>query len=158
MFQKFTDHASMVLALANHDAQQSRHKYIVTEHILIGLLKKQSCTGCKVLKNLGVDINTMLLEAERIIESGPENIDSAEPPNTPRARQVIEHAAEEARSLQHNYIGTEHILLGLLRDGKGTTAKVIAEAGLKNEDVRREIMNVLEMKIYEDKDMRDYSC
>ena len=140
------------MALANQQAQQSRHKYIVTGHILIGLLKEQSSTGCKVLKNLGVDIETMLLEVEKIIKRDPENIDAAEPPKIPGARQVIEHAAEEARSLQHNYIGTEHILLGLLRQGEGATAKVLAEANLKYEDVRQEIMNVLGKEVDKEKE------
>jgi len=152
MFEKFSDHARKVMALANQQAQQSRHKYIVTEHILICLLKEQISTGCKVLKNLGVDIEKMLLEMEKVIKSGPEDIDSAEPPKIPGARQVIEHAAEEARSLHHNYIGTEHILLGLLRQGEGATAKVLAEANLKYEDVRQEIMNVLGKEVDKEKE------
>ena len=111
------------------------------------LLKEESGTGCKVLKNLGVDIKKMLLEAETLTKSGQENVHTAEPPNIPGARQVIEHAAEEARSLKDNYIGTGHILLALLRQSEGITARVLKAPGLKYEDVRQEIINLSGMEV-----------
>ena len=134
------------MSLANQQAQRSKNRYILPEHILIGLLKNGSGTGFTVLKNLGVDTEKMRLKVEKLLESGLENIYTAEQPKIPRARQVIEHALEEAKSLQHDYVGTEHILLGLLRQREGTTAEVFTKLGLKSEDVRLEIINVSGMQ------------
>lgn len=121
------------MALAIYEAQRSRYKYIVAEHILIGLLKEQGGTGYKALKKMGVDIETMLLEVQKSIESGPGDIDMAEPPRP----SVMEHAIEEAKKLGHKYVGTEHILLALLHYSEEITGKVFADHGLKYEDVRR---------------------
>ena len=149
MYSKFSERATKVMTLAIHEARQSRHKYIVAKHILIGLLKERSSTGCKVLRNLDVDIESMLLEIQKLIKGDPENIDISEPPRP----SVIEHAIEEAKALGHKYVGTEHILLGLLRQGEGVTTKVLTGVDLKYEDVRREIMNILKMEADEGKDM-----
>ena len=143
MFERFTDRARKVMALANQEAQRFNHEYIGTEHILLGLVKEGSGVGANVLKNLDVDIKKLRLEVEKLVKSGPDMVTMGKLPHTPRAKKVIEYAIEEARSLNHNYIGTEHILLGLLRETEGIAAQVLMNLGLKLEDVRQEVLNLL---------------
>jgi ATP-dependent Clp protease ATP-binding subunit ClpC len=143
MFERFTDRARKVMALANQEAQRFNHEYIGTEHILLGLVKEGSGVGAQVLKNLDVDIKKLRLEIEKLVKSGPDMVTMGKLPQTPRAKKVIEFAIEEARSLNHNYVGTEHILLGLLRETEGIAAQVMMNLGLKLEDVRQEVLNLL---------------
>ncbi len=143
MFERFTDRARKVMALANQEAQRFNHEYIGTEHVLLGLVKESSGVGANVLKNLDVDIKKLRLEIEKLIPSGPDMVTMGKLPQTPRAKKVIEFAIEEARALNHNYVGTEHILLGLLRETEGIAAQVLMNLGLKLEDVRQEVLNLL---------------
>jgi len=143
MFERFTDRARKVMALANQEAQRFNHEYIGTEHILLGLVKEGSGVGATVLKNLDVDIKKLRLEVEKLVKSGPDMVTMGKLPQTPRAKKVIEYAIEEARALNHNYVGTEHILLGLLRETEGIAAQVLMNLGLKLEDVRQEVLNLL---------------
>jgi ATP-dependent Clp protease ATP-binding subunit ClpC len=143
MFERFTDRARKVMALANQEAQRFNHDYIGTEHILLGLVKEGSGVGANVLKNLSVDLRKVRLEVEKLVKSGPEMVTMGKLPQTPRAKRVIEYAIEEARNLNHNYVGTEHLLLGLLREQDGVAAQVLMNLGLKLEDVREEVLNLL---------------
>ena len=143
MFERFTDRARKVMALANQEAQRFNHEYIGTEHILLGLVKEGSGVGANVLKNLDVDIKKLRLEIEKLVKSGPDMVTMGKLPQTPRAKKVIEFAIEEARALNHNYVGTEHILLGLLRETEGIAAQVLMNLGLKLENVRQEVLNLL---------------
>ncbi len=143
MFERFTDRARKVMALANQEAQRFNHEYIGTEHILLGLVKEGSGVGANVLKNLDVDLRKVRLEVEKLVKSGPDMVTMGKLPQTPRAKKVIEYAIEEARSLNHNYVGTEHLLLGLLREHEGVAAQVLMNLGLKLEEVREEVLNLL---------------
>ena len=138
MFERFTDRARKVMALANQEAQRFNHEYIGTEHILLGLVKEGSGVGATVLKNLDVDIKKLRLEVEKQVKSGPDMVTMGKLPQTPRAKKVIEYAIEEARSLNHNHVGTEHILLGLLRETEGIAAQVLMAVGLKLENIKTE--------------------
>ena len=143
MFERFTDRARKVMALANQEAQRFNHEYIGTEHILLGLVKEGSGVGANVLKNLDVDLRKVRLEVEKLVKSGPDMVTMGKLPQTPRAKKVIEYAIEEARNLNHNYVGTEHLLLGLLREQDGVAAQVLMNLGLRLEDVRDEVLNLL---------------
>ncbi len=143
MFERFTDRARKVMALANQEAQRYNHEYIGTEHILLGLVLEGSGTGARVMKNLGVDLAALRAEVEKLVQSGPEVVATDKLPQTPRAKHVIEYAIEEARALNHNYVGTEHILLGLLRESDGIAAQVLMNLGLRLKDVRQEVLNLL---------------
>ena len=142
MFAKFTDSARKVMTLANQEAQRFKPEYIGTGHILLGLVKVGSGVGATVLKNLDVDITKLRLEVEKLVESGPDMVTMGKLPPVPRAKKVIEYAIEEARALNHDYVGTEHILLGLLRESEGIAAQVLMNLGLKLEDVRQEVLNL----------------
>ena len=143
MFERFTDRARKVMALANQEAQRFNHEYIGTEHILLGLVKEGCGVGANVLKNLDVDLRKVRLEVEKLVKSGPDMVTMGKLPQTPRAKKVIEYAIEEARNLNHNYVGTEHLLLGLLREHDGVAAQVLMNLGLKLEEVREEVLNLL---------------
>src|SRR5512136_878400 len=143
MFERFTDRARKVMALANQEAQRFNHEYIGTEHILLGLVKEGSGVGANVLKNLDVDLRKVRLEVEKLVKSGPDMVTMGKLPQTPRAKKGIEYAIEEARNLGHNYVGTEHLLLGLLREKDGVAAQVLTNLGLKLEEVREEVLNLL---------------
>ena len=131
------------MALANQEAQRFNHEYIGTEHVLLGLVKEGSGVGANVLKNLEVDLRKVRLEVERLVRAGPEMVTMGKLPQTPRAKKVIEYAIEEARNLNHNYVGTEHLLLGLLREHDGVAAQVLMNLSLKLEEVREEVLNLL---------------
>ena len=143
MYERFTDRARKVMQLANQEAQRFNHEYIGTEHMLLGLVKEGTGVAANVLKNLGVDLRKIRLEVEKLVQSGPEMITMGKLPQTPRAKKVIEFSMEEARNLNHNFVGTEHILLGLLREHEGVAAQVLMNLDLKLEDVREEVLNLL---------------
>jgi ATP-dependent Clp protease ATP-binding subunit ClpC len=132
-----------VMQLANQEAQRFNHEYIGTEHVLLGLIKEGSGVAANVLKNLDVDLRKIRLEVEKLVQSGPDMVTMGKLPQTPRAKKVIEYSMEEARNLNHNYVGTEHILLGLLREQEGVAAQVLMNLGLKLEEVREEVLNLL---------------
>jgi ATP-dependent Clp protease ATP-binding subunit ClpC len=150
MFERFTDRARKVMALANQEAQRFNHEYIGTEHVLLGLVKEGSGVGANVLKNMDVDLRKVRLEVEKLVKSGPDMVTMGKLPQTPRAKKVIEYAIEEARQLNHNYVGTEHLLLGLLREHDGVAAQVLMNLGLKLDDVREEVLNLLGAGMEED--------
>src|SRR5262245_19958250 len=145
MYERFTDRARKVMQLANQEAQRFNHEYIGTEHILLGLVKEGSGVAANVLKNLDIDLRKIRLEVEKIVQHGPggEQVVMGRLPHTPRAKKVIDYSVEEARNLNHNYVGTEHLLLGLLREQEGVAAQVLMNLGLKLEDVREEVLNLL---------------
>jgi len=145
MYERFTDRARKVMQLANQEAQRFNHEYIGTEHVLLGLVKEGSGVAANVLKNLDIDLRKIRLEVEKIVQHGPggEQVVMGRLPHTPRAKKVIEYSVEEARNLNHNYVGTEHLLLGLLREQEGVAAQVLMNLGLKLEDVREEVLNLL---------------
>src|SRR3954466_4000422 len=143
MYERFTDRARKVMQMANQEAQRFNHEYIGTEHVLLGLIKEGSGVAANVLKNLDVDLRKIRLEVEKLVQSGPDMVTMGKLPQTPRAKKVIEYSMEEARNLNHNYVGTEHILLGLLREQEGVAAQVLMNLGLKLEEVREEVLNLL---------------
>jgi ATP-dependent Clp protease ATP-binding subunit ClpA len=147
MYEHLTDRARKVLQLANQEALRFNHEYIGTEHILLGLVEEGSGVAANVLKNLNVAPRRVRQEVEKIVLSGPEMVPmgpgKGKLPQTPRAKKIIEYAIEEARNLNHNYVGTEHLLLGTVREGEGVAAQVLMNLGLRLEDVRKEVLNLL---------------
>src|SRR5438067_2619996 len=145
MYERFTDRARKVMQLANQEAQRFNHEYIGTEHILLGLVKEGSGVAANVLKNLDIDLEKIRLEVEKIVQTGPggDQVVLGKLPQTPRAKKVTEYSIEEARVLQHNYFGTEHLLLGLLREQEGVAAQVLMNLGLDLDNVRQEVLNLL---------------
>src|SRR6187200_897899 len=143
MYERFTDRARKVMQLANQEAQRFNHEYIGTEHILLGLVKEGTGVAANVLKNLDIDLRKIRLEVEKIVQTGPDMVTMGKLPQTPRAKKVIEYAIEEARNLGQNVVGTEHLLLGLLREQEGVAAQVLMNLNLKLEEVREEVLNLL---------------
>ncbi len=142
-YERFTDRARKVMQLANQEANRFNHEYVGTEHLLLGLIKEGSGVAANVLKNLNVDLRKIRHEVEKLVRSGPDLVTMGRLPQTPRAKKVIEFSMEEARNLNHNYVGTEHILLGLLREQEGVAAQVLMNLGLKLDQVRREVLSLL---------------
>src|SRR3954452_20130826 len=145
MYERFTDRARKVMQLANQEAQRFNHEYVGTEHVLLGLVSEGAGVAANVLKNLNVDLRKVRSEVEKMAQHGPDLEDrlTGRLPQTPYAKKAIEYAIEEARALNHNYVGTEHLLLGLLREEEGVAAQVLMNLGLKLEDVREEVLNLL---------------
>jgi ATP-dependent Clp protease ATP-binding subunit ClpC len=143
MYERFSDRARKVMQLANQEAIRFRHQYIGTEHILLGLIAEQSGVATNVLRNLDVDLVRVRKEVEKIVQAGPEPVQHGKLPQTPRAKKVVEYAIEEAQKLQHNYVGTEHLLLGLLREEEGVAAQILMNLGLRLDTVRETVLNVL---------------
>jgi len=144
MFERFTDRARKVMALANQEAQRFKHEYIGTEHILLGLLKEGSGVGASVLKNLNVDLHKIQLEVEKLAKRGSDTGMIGKLPQTPQAKKVIEYSIVEARSLNCHYVGTEHLLLGLIRVQDDVAAVVLTNLGLTLDAVRQEVLSLLE--------------
>jgi ATP-dependent Clp protease ATP-binding subunit ClpA len=145
MYERFTDRARKVMQLANQEAQRFNHEYIGTEHILLGLVKEGSGVAANVLKNLDIDLRKIRLEVEKIVQHGPggEQVVMGRLPHTPRARKVIDYSLEEARRLKHNYVGSEHLLLGMLREEEGVAAQVLIYLGLDLERARSEVTRLV---------------
>ncbi len=143
MYERFTDRARKVMQLANQEAQRFNHEYLGTEHILLGLIKEGNGIAANVLRNLAVDLHKIRLDVEKLILSGPDLVTMGKLPQTPRARKVIEYAMEESRCLNHSHVGTEHILLGLLREDEGVAAQILMNNDVRLEDVRGELMAIL---------------
>lgn len=143
MFDRFTDRARKVMALANHEAQRLNHAYIGTEHILVGLVKEGSGVGANVLKNLDVDLCMVRQGVDKLVTSGPNMVTMGKLPQMPRAKMVIEHAINEAHLLKASHVGTEHLLLGLLREREGVAAQVLMNLGLKIDQIREDVLLLL---------------
>ncbi len=153
MYERFTDRARKVMQLANQEAQRFNHEYLGDGHILLGLIKEgfsalgewslPLSTANHLLVNLSVNLQTVYRDVEKLVQSGPDMVTMGKLPQTPRAKKVIEYSMKEARNLNHNYVGTEHILLGLLREQEGVAAQVLMNLGLKLEEVREEVLNLL---------------
>ena len=141
-FEKFSERARRVLTIAQEEARNLNHSYIGTEHILLGLAREEEGVAAKVLTNLGAGLGKVRSAVEFIIGRG-EKPGAGETGLTPRAKKVIELAIDEARNLGHNYIGTEHLLLGLLREGEGVAASVMDSFGITIERARTETTHVL---------------
>jgi ATP-dependent Clp protease ATP-binding subunit ClpC len=131
------------MELANQEAQRFNHEYIGPEHILLGLVMEGSGVAANVLKNLDVDPSKVRLEVEKIGPSGPERVSMGKLPEAPRAKKVIEYAVEEARNLNHNSVGTEHLLLGILREQEGVAAQILMNLGMNLENVREETISLI---------------
>src|SRR5664280_2698285 len=141
-FDKFTDRARKVLTLAQDEAQRFNHNYIGTEHLLLGLVREGEGVAARVLENMNVELPKVRTAVEFIIGRGDRPV-VGEVGLTPRAKRVIELAIDEARRLGHNYIGTEHLLLGLVREGEGIAAGVLESLGVSLDKVRHEVIRVL---------------
>jgi ATP-dependent Clp protease ATP-binding subunit ClpA len=135
MYERFTDRSRKVMQLANQEAARFNHEYIGTEHMLLGLVKEGNGVAAHVLKAHDVDLRKIRLEVEKRVQSGPAVVEvvMGRLPHTPRAKKVIELAIESARELGNNYVGTEHLLLGLLREKEGVAAQVLADCGVTEE-------------------------
>src|SRR5437870_6644454 len=141
-FDKFTERARKVLQLAQEEAQRFNHNYIGTEHLLLGLVREGEGVAAKVLGNLGVELNKVRSAVEFIIGRGDRTV-AGDIGLTPRAKKVIELSVDEARRLNHHYIGTEHLLLGLVREGEGIDAGVLESLGVSLDKVRSQVIYVL---------------
>ena len=143
MFDRFTDRARKVMGLAKSEAQRLNHEYIGTEHVLLGLVQEGSGVAANVLKNMNMDLKRIRAEIEKIVKGSPTTVTQGNLPFTPRAKKVLELAVEEASTLGHNYIGTEHLLLGLIKENEGIAARVLLNLGVKLEEVREEVLEFL---------------
>ncbi|MFH1708553.1 MAG: ATP-dependent Clp protease ATP-binding subunit [Planctomycetota bacterium] len=143
MFDRFTERAKKVLAYAKQEAQRFNHDYIGTEHILLGILKEGTGVAVNALENLGLDIDELRQGIESQIKTGPDTFEVGNLPYTPRAKKVLQLSLDEARALNHKYIGTEHLLLGLLREQDGEAAHLMRAKGISLQDVREEVLNLL---------------
>lgn len=144
MMNNFTPRAQQVLALARKEADRFNHNYVGTEHLLLGLIKLGQGVAVNVLQKMGLDLETVRMEVEKQVGSGPETKMVGNIPYTPRVKKVLALASKEAKALQHSYVGTEHILLGLLREGEGVAARVLKSLEVDIERTRNEILKELD--------------
>lgn len=151
MYHRFTDRARKVIKFSNQEALRFNHEYVGTEHLLLGLLREGRGVACNVLHDLGLDLKTVRDEVESLMEPGPDFVTLGNRPQTPCTKRVLEHAIDESRSLNHNYVGTEHLLLGLLREPEGRAAQAIQNLNLEPHLVRQRILEVLGQ--YEETDL-----
>ena len=143
MFEKFTDRARRVIVLAQEEARMLDHNYIGTEHILLGLIHEGHGVAAKALESLGISLEAVRQNVVEMIGRGQE-APSGHIPFTPRSKQVLELSLRESQQLGHEYIGTEHILLGLIREGEGVAAQVLVELGADLNRVRQQVLELLE--------------
>src|SRR6266478_741454 len=142
--QNFTPRAQQVLALARKEADRFNHNYVGTEHLLLGLIKLGQGVAVNVLQKMGLDLETVRMEVEKHVGSHPETKMVGNIPYTPRVKKVMALAGKEAKALNHSYVGTEHILLGLLREGEGVAARVLKSLKVDIERTRNEILKELD--------------
>jgi ATP-dependent Clp protease ATP-binding subunit ClpC len=142
LFERFTERARQVVVLAQEEARTLKHNYIGTEHILLGLLREEEGLAARVLESLDITVERVRAQVVRIVGSG-EEVTSGQIPFTPRAKKVLELALREALSLGHNYIGTEHILLGLVRENEGVAARILLDFDADSEKIRNEVIRML---------------
>ena len=143
MFNRFTERARKVIVYAKEEARRFNHDYIGTEHLLLGLVREGEGVAAAVLQKLGVDLETIRIEVEKLVQAGPQTQVLGDIPFTPRSKKALELSAEEARALGHNYIGTEHLLLGLVKEGEGMAYRVLLNLGLDLGKLRNEVMELL---------------
>jgi ATP-dependent Clp protease ATP-binding subunit ClpA len=148
MFERFTDSARKVMALANQEAQRWNHEFVGTEHILLGLVKDFETkaadgTAKRVLSAMHISLDAVRFQVEARMKPGPDMVLMGRLPQTPRAKKAIELAIEEARNLNHNYLGTEHLLLGLVRESDGIAAKALSEVGVTFKNARDEVLRII---------------
>jgi ATP-dependent Clp protease ATP-binding subunit ClpC len=143
MFGRFTQRARRVMLLARQEAGRLNHDYIGTEHILLGLVRLGEGVAAVVLEKLGLNLETIKVGVDKLVTKGSATMMMGEVPYTPRAKRALELAVEEARSLGHNYIGTEHLLLGLIREGEGVAAQVLLNLGVDLETIRKKVIELL---------------
>jgi ATP-dependent Clp protease ATP-binding subunit ClpC len=143
MNYNFTDRVRKVLAMAREEAVRLQHDYVGTEHILLGLIREGDGVAAEVLRNLAADLDDLLRLVEDNIRPGKSSTPIGELPYTTRAKKVLEYAMAEARELNHSYVGTEHLLLGLLREEKGLAAKVLGQLGIGLDEARAEMLKLL---------------
>ena len=143
MFKRFTERARKVVILAREEAERYRHEYLGTEHILLGLLKDGGGFAIAVLQKLGIDPKQLRVELERNLPKSVDTPVEGDIPFTPKAKKVLEYAVEEARLMGHNYIGTEHLLLGIVREKDGLAAKVLSSLGINLQETREQTVNLL---------------
>jgi ATP-dependent Clp protease ATP-binding subunit ClpC len=143
VFERFTERAREVVVFAQDEARALKHNYIGTEHILLGLLREEEGLAARVLESLDITVEEVRAQVARTIGPGDEPIVSGQIPFTPRAKKVLELSLREALSLKHNYIGTEHILLGLVRENEGVAARILLDFDADAETIRNEIMRTL---------------
>lgn len=143
MYDHLTDRARKVLKLANEEAKRFHHEYIGTEHLLLGLVEEGAGIAAQVLMSFDLDLRKIRLEVEKIIQSGPGPVQLDALPQTPRTRKAIEYALAEARELRHTYVGTEHLLLGLLREEEGVAAQILMNLGVFLKSVRSKVLQLL---------------
>jgi len=144
MFDKFTNRAKQVIKLAKKEAQRLNHNYLGTEHVLLGLLKLGQGVAVNVLRTLNIDYDAIRAEVEKVVGFGPEVQVFGDPALTGKVKKVFEYANEEAANLNHNYVGTEHLLLGLLRQTEGVAAQVLENLNVNLKEVRKEVLKELE--------------
>jgi ATP-dependent Clp protease ATP-binding subunit ClpC len=142
MFENFTDRARRVVVLAQEEARMLNHNYIGTEHILLGLIHESEGVAAKALESLGISLDAVRQQVKEIIGQG-QQAPSGHIPFTPRGKKVLELSRREASQLGHNYIGTEHILLGLIREGDGVAAQVLVRLGADLNRVRQQVIRML---------------
>ncbi len=140
----FTPRAQQVLALARKEADRFNHNFVGTEHLLLGLIKLGQGVAVNVLQKLGLDLETVRMAVEKAVGTGPDQKMIGNIPYTPRVKKVLALAAKEAKNLNHTYVGTEHILLGLLREGDGVAARVLKDLDVDIEQTRQEILKELD--------------
>ncbi len=143
MNDRFTERVRKVLFLARDEASRLQHEYIGTEHLLLGIVREGEGIAAKVLKKMGLDFEQIRLAVEKLVAATGGTVTIGEIPFTPRAKTVLELSVEEARLLGHNYVGTEHLLLGLIREGEGVAARVLLDLGADRKKVREEILKLL---------------
>ncbi len=143
MFDRFTERARKVMHLARQEALQLNHEYIGTEHVLLGIVKEGTGVAASVLEKLNVDLKKIRMDVGKLVQGGSYRVTMGMLPFTPRAKKALELTLDEARSLGHNYIGTEHLLLGLLREQEGVAAQVLMNLGVKLDEVRKQILDYL---------------
>jgi ATP-dependent Clp protease ATP-binding subunit ClpA len=148
MFERFTERARQVVVFAQDEARGLKHNYIGTEHILLGLMREQEGLGARVIESLGVSIEDVRAQVARIVGQGDE-VTQGQIPFTPRAKKVLELSLREALSLGHNYIGTEHVLLGLARENEGVAARILLDFGVDAEKVRNAVIDALSGTMYD---------
>src|SRR3989339_97318 len=143
MFNRFTERARKVIVYAKEEARRFNHDYIGTEHLLLGLVREGEGVAAAVLQKVNLDLETIRIEVEKLVQPGPQTQVMGDIPFTPRSKKALELSAEEARALGHNYIGTEHLLLGLVKEGEGMAYRVLLNLGLDLAKLRTEVMELL---------------
>jgi ATP-dependent Clp protease ATP-binding subunit ClpC len=143
VFDRFTGRAKQVVVLAQDEARALGHNYIGTEHILLGLLREEEGLAARVLESLDITVEEVRAQVKRLVGQGDEELVTGQIPFTPRAKKVLELALREALALGHNYIGTEHVLLGVVRESKGVAARILGDLGADAETVRNETIRML---------------